>query len=72
MAPKNELKSKKKGIKNKSDFKSKLEGRPSRKKGRNVAWESPWRTPIGAPGESKKTIGPKTHVPKTKNQITKS
>ena len=54
MAPKMDPKSKKKGIKNKSDFKTKLEGRPSGKSNRNVAVEPPWRTPICAPGESKK------------------
>ena len=67
MAPKMEPKSNKKGIKNKSDFKTKLEGRPSRKSNRNVALDPPGAPPICAPGESKKTKGPKTQAPMTKN-----
>ena len=39
MAPKMEPKSKKKGIKNKNDFKTKLEGRPAVIGPRNVALE---------------------------------
>ena len=39
MAPKMEPKSNKKGIKNKSDFKTKLEGRPGVIGPRNVALE---------------------------------
>ena len=50
MAPKMEPKSNKKGIKNKSDFKTKLEGRPGRKRTRTP----PGAPPICAPGESKK------------------
>ena len=46
MAPKMEPKSKKKGIKNKSDFKTKLEVCPGVKRTRNVALDPP---PPGAP-----------------------
>ena len=60
MAPKMEPKSNKKGIKNKSDFKTKLEGRPGVKSNRNV--------PYARPVNLKKTIGLKTQAPKTKNR----
>ena len=45
MGPKMEPKSKKNGIKNKSDFKTKLYGRMSAKEG--VTWTGP--APLGAP-----------------------
>ena len=45
MAPKMEPKSKKKGIKNKSDFKTKLLGRINANEPRNVALEPPLAHP---------------------------
>ena len=64
MAPKMEPKSNKKGIKNKSDFKTKLEGRPGRKSNRNVALDPPGASPYARPVNQKKTVGPKTQAPK--------
>ena len=54
LAPKMEPKSKKKDIKNKSDFDTNLEACPGVKRTRNVAWDPPLAHPICAPGESKK------------------
>ena len=45
LGPKIDPKWKKNGIKKHSDFQTKLEGRPSRKKGRNVAVEPPLAPP---------------------------
>ena len=54
LAPKMEPKSKKNGIENKSDFQMMLYGGIRVIGPRNVALDPPWRTPICAPGESKK------------------
>ena len=68
MGTKMDPKSKKNGIENKSDFKTKLEGRPRVKSNRNVAWEPPLAHLRMRAWSIKKTIGPKTQAPKTKNQ----
>ena len=65
MAPKMEPKSNKKGIKNKSDFKTKLEGRPGVKSNRNVAWEPPGAPPYVRPVNQKNN---RTQDPRPKNQ----
>ena len=68
LGPKMDQKSKKSGIENKSDFKTKLESRPGAKRPRPVALEPPLAHPHMRAWSIKKTIRPKTQAPKTKNQ----
>ena len=65
MAPKMEPKSKKKGIKNKSDFKTKLLGRINAKGPRNVALDPPGAPPYARPVNQKNN---RTQDPGTKDQ----
>ena len=72
MAPKMEPKSKKKGIKNKSDFETKLEGRPGVMEPSNVAVEPPpgahpYARPVNQKNNRTEDPGTKDQEPRTKS-----